>query len=65
MTFHDPRLLDLVADPVKDGEASELSTLILGEGFDGITDIETGPDGLLYILTYQDGKIYRIAKDAG
>jgi aldose sugar dehydrogenase len=65
MTFHDPRLLDLVADPVEDGEASELSSLILGEGFEGITDIETGPDGLLYILTYQDGKIYRIVKGAG
>jgi glucose/arabinose dehydrogenase len=65
MTFHDPRLLDLVADPVEDSEASELSSLILGEGFEGITDIETGPDGLLYILTYQDGKIYRIVKGAG
>jgi glucose/arabinose dehydrogenase len=55
-------LLDLVADPVKEGENSELSSIILGEGFGQITDIETGPDGLLYILTYEDGKIYRIAK---
>jgi glucose/arabinose dehydrogenase len=68
ITFHDPRLLDLVADPVKEeeeeegGEASELSSIIFGEGFGRITDIETGPDGLLYILTYEDGKIYRISK---
>jgi glucose/arabinose dehydrogenase len=62
LTFHDPRLLDLVADPVKEGEDTELSSLILGEGFRRITDIETGPDGLLYILTYEDGKIYRITK---
>jgi aldose sugar dehydrogenase len=62
VTFHDPRLLDLVADPVKEGENSELSSLILGEGFGRITDIENGPDGLLYILTYEDGKIYRITK---
>jgi aldose sugar dehydrogenase len=62
VTFHDPRLLDLVADPVKEGEASELSSLVLGEGFGGITDIESSPDGLLYILTYEDGKIYRIMK---
>jgi glucose/arabinose dehydrogenase len=60
-------LLDLVADPVKEeeeegGEASELSSIIFGEGFGRITDIETGPDGLLYILTYEDGKIYRISK---
>jgi glucose/arabinose dehydrogenase len=62
VTFHDPRLFDLVADPVKEGEESELSSLIVGEGFGRITDIETGPDGLLYILTYEDGKIYRISK---
>jgi aldose sugar dehydrogenase len=60
--FQDPRLFDLVADPVKEGDHSELSSLILGEGFRRITDIETGPDGLLYILTYEDGKIYRITK---
>jgi glucose/arabinose dehydrogenase len=62
VTFHDPRLLDLVADPVKEGEGSELSSLILGDGFGRITDIESGPDGLLYILTYEDGKIYRVNK---
>jgi glucose/arabinose dehydrogenase len=63
LTFQDPRLFDLVADPVKEeGDVSELSSLILGEGFGRITDIETGPDGLLYILTYEDGKIYRITK---
>jgi glucose/arabinose dehydrogenase len=69
ITFHDSRLLDLVADPVKEeeeegGENSELSSLIFGEGFGRITDIETGPDGLLYILSYEDGKIYRITKGA-
>jgi glucose/arabinose dehydrogenase len=62
VTFHDPRLLDLVADPVKEGEDSELSSLILGNGFGRITDIESGPDGLLYIMTYEDGKIYRLKK---
>ena len=62
VTFHDRRLLDLVADPVKEGEDSELSSLILGDGFGRITDIESGPDGLLYIMTYEDGKIYRLKK---
>jgi aldose sugar dehydrogenase len=62
ITFQDSRLFDLVADPVEVGEDSELSSLILGRGFGRITDIETGPDGLLYILTYEDGKIYRIIK---
>jgi glucose/arabinose dehydrogenase len=65
LTFHDPRLLDLVADPVEEGEDSEMSSLIIGEAFGRITDIESGPDGLLYILTYEDGKIYRITKVEG
>ena len=65
VTFQDQRLFDLVADPVIEGEDSELSSLILGQGFGRITDIETGPDGLLYILTYEDGKIYRITKEEG
>jgi glucose/arabinose dehydrogenase len=48
-------LTDQVAD---DGQ--ELSQIIFGTGFDdGITDIETGPDGFLYILTLH-GNIYRI-----
>jgi glucose/arabinose dehydrogenase len=63
LILNDPRLLDLVADPVKEEDNSELSSLILGEGFGRITDIETGPDGFLYILTYEDGNIYRITKN--
>lgn len=63
-------LSDLVADmaPATGGSnnngnvlSAELSPVILGEGFGRITDIETGPDGLLYVLTYaEDGRIYRI-----
>jgi glucose/arabinose dehydrogenase len=60
LQLHDPRLLDMVADPAKDN--GELSSIILGEGFGRITDIETGPDGCLYILTYEDGRIYRIVE---
>jgi glucose/arabinose dehydrogenase len=49
-------LIDLVAD-----SEEELSTIIFGSGFGSITDIATGPDGFLYILSYDDGIIYRIA----
>ena len=53
-------LTDLVAD-----SEEEMSTIALGTNFGGITDIETGPDGLLYILTLDrsadgEGKIYKI-----
>ena len=51
---------DLIAD---DEDQSE--SITLGRGFGGITDLETGPDGFLYVLTFDqesdgDGKIYRI-----
>jgi hypothetical protein len=39
----------------------ELSAMSFGSGFRGITDIETGPDGLLYVLTIADGIIYKIS----
>jgi hypothetical protein len=46
----------------------ESSSIILGTGFGGITDIETGPDGLLYVLTHDretgDGNLYRIVLGA-
>ena len=53
----DPGLEDRVVDNNK-----ELDSLIFGEGFSGITDIKTGPDGLLYVLSFEDGTIYRISK---
>ena len=51
---------DLVAD-----DEEQLDYITLPTGFGGITDIETGPDGLLYILTFDqesdgEGKVYRI-----
>lgn len=52
-------LIDLVAD-----NEEELSTIIFGSGFGSITDITTGPDGFLYILSYDDGIIYRIASSS-
>ena len=33
----------------------ESSQVTLGTGFKGITDIGTGPDGNLYVLTYERG----------
>lgn len=51
-----------LADSIAD-QNDDLSPAIFANGFSGrITDIETGPDGYLYILTYSDGRIYRIVK---
>lgn len=48
-------LNDLVVD-----NEEELSSIIFGSGFGSITDIATSPDGFLYIVSFEDGIIYRI-----
>lgn len=37
------------------------STIIFASGFAGVTDIEEGPDGLIYVVSVGDGTIYKIA----
>jgi aldose sugar dehydrogenase len=49
-------LSDLVVNNKK-----ELNAVIFGSGFNSITDIKTGPDGLLYILSFGDGNIYKVS----
>jgi glucose/arabinose dehydrogenase len=50
-----PGLEDFVAN-----NSEELNAVILGRGFSGgITDIQTGPDGYLYILAFS-GDLYRV-----
>ena len=48
-----------LSDRVVDNN-QQFAPLIFGIGFVGITDIKTGPDGLLYILSIGDGTIYKI-----
>jgi len=40
----------------------ELSNILFACGFGGITELEIGPDGYLYVLIYdkEDGRIYKI-----
>jgi glucose/arabinose dehydrogenase len=56
--------LDLV-ESLKDGIADnpeELRSVLFGVGLGSgvITDIKTGPDGFLYFLNFEEGKIFRI-----
>jgi glucose/arabinose dehydrogenase len=39
---------------------NELKEVIFGQGFGGITDIEVGPDGYLYVVSIDKNKIFRI-----
>ncbi len=53
-------ILDTVPDLVVDNE-EERSSVVFGSGFGSITDLVTGPDdGFLYILSHDNGIIYRI-----
>ena len=47
-------------DRVVDND-DELDSILFGEGFARVTDIKTGPDGFLYVLSFDDGAIYRIS----
>lgn len=53
--FYDAALSDNV---VNTGES--MDEVIFGTGFGCLTDIEVGPDGLLYILSLSEGTIYKI-----
>ena len=49
-----------IADKVSDSD-QEINQLIFGSGFGGITDMEVGPDGYLYVLSFGNGKLYKIS----
>jgi glucose/arabinose dehydrogenase len=50
-----------LADKALDS-GDEVDDILFGTGFGGITDVKVGPDGYLYVLTFQDdsGSIFRI-----
>ncbi len=53
--FDDPKLKDLVLN-----EEENSQEIVFSSGYAGITDLEFGPDGLLYIVSIGDGTIYRV-----
>jgi aldose sugar dehydrogenase len=50
-----------LADKIADND-SELQNIIFGEDFGVPTDLEIGPDGMLYVSSLRDGAIYRISR---
>jgi len=58
--FDNIELSDLVAN-----KGDNIDETIFGLGFGGITDIEIGPDGNLYVLSLTDGMIYKILPNEG
>jgi aldose sugar dehydrogenase len=56
----DPRLEDRVADNFAKFEITESESLLFGTGFGIGTDIQTGPNGNLYVVSLTHGAIYEI-----
>jgi len=60
LTFSDRRLRDGVADNLDKFDVTESESLRFGTGFGIGTDIHTGPNGHLYVVSLSNGAIYEI-----
>jgi glucose/arabinose dehydrogenase len=56
----DPRLEDRVADNLAKHEITESESLLIGQNFGVLTDIETGPNGNLFVVSLTQGTVYEI-----
>ena len=59
----DPRLEDRVADNLAKFDITESESLLFGTGFGVGTDIQTGPNGNLFVVSLSNGAIYEIFGD--
>jgi hypothetical protein len=60
LVFDNSGLNDRVADNSAKYDLTESESLIVGSGFGIITDLETSPEGTLYIVSFTKGEIYEI-----
>jgi len=58
----DRRLKDRVADNLTFHDITESESLLIGKDFGIVTDIETGPDGNLFVVSLSNGAIYEIER---
>jgi hypothetical protein len=56
----DPRLEDRVADNLDEFDLTESESLLIGRGFGVGTDVQTGPNGNLFVVSLSNGAIYEI-----
>jgi aldose sugar dehydrogenase len=60
VAVNDPRLDDRVADNIDFHDLTESESLIIGRDFGIITDIKTGPNGHLFIVSIDQGTVYEV-----
>ena len=58
----DPRLADRVADNLDKHEITESESLLFGRDFGVTTDVQTGPNGNLFLVSLTNGAIYEIVR---
>ena len=59
-SFSDPRLADRVADNVDKFDQTESESLLIGRDFGITTDIQTGPNGNVFVVSLSNGAVYEI-----
>lgn len=64
LDFSDPRLQDRVADNRDKDDTTESESLFFGVNFGAVTDIQTGPDGNLYVVSLTNGAVYKISRSS-
>src|SRR6185295_16055021 len=56
-----PLLLDRVADNTDKFDITESESLLIGQNFGITTDIQTGPNGNLFVVSNTNGAVYEIS----
>jgi hypothetical protein len=62
LELNDERLADLVADNFSKFDIAESERLLIGIDFGVGTDIQTGPNGNLFVVSLSKGAIYQISR---
>jgi hypothetical protein len=60
ISVNDPRLEDRVADNLAKHDITESESLLIGKNFGISTDVETGPNGNLFVVSLTRGAVYEI-----
>ena len=61
----DPRLEDRVADNLCKFDLTESESLLIGRNFGTVTDIQTGPNGNLFVVSIDSGSVFEIFRTVG
>jgi hypothetical protein len=64
-SFSDPRLADRVADNIDKFDQTESESLLIGKDFGITTDIQSAPNGNLFVVSLSNGAVYEIKSKPG